>query len=81
MIAALSRAIAFFLAPLLLHRNLRNKLLFLAPVLKHNFVHLPPLLQKLFGFVGYWLILALCVMLPHLFCVIILVLYRLLMIP
>ena len=36
-------AIVFFLVPLLFHRNLRNKL-FLAPVMKQNFVHLPPLL-------------------------------------
>jgi hypothetical protein len=44
MIAALSWAIAFFLAPLLVPGNLRNKLLFLAPILKQNSVHLPPLL-------------------------------------
>jgi hypothetical protein len=36
MIVALSRTIAFLLAPLLLHGNLRNKL-FLTPVLKQNF--------------------------------------------
>jgi hypothetical protein len=44
---------------------------------RQNFGPLLPPLLRLYGFDGYWLILAFLVMLPHLFYVIILEPYRL----
>jgi hypothetical protein len=59
------------LGPLLLHGSQRNKPLYLILVQRQNFEHLPPLLQKSYGFDGCWMILEILVMLPHLFYAII----------
>jgi hypothetical protein len=55
-IDVLSLDIAFFLVLLLLHGSPRNKQLYLILVWRPNFEPLLLLLQRLYGFDGYWLI-------------------------
>jgi hypothetical protein len=67
LIAALLQVIVFSLVPLLLHGNQRSKLLYQDLVLKQNFELLLPLLLRLYGYDGYWLILVSLVILLCLF--------------
>jgi hypothetical protein len=69
LIAALLQVIVFSLVPLLLHGNQRSKLLYQDPVQKQNFELLLPLLPRLYGYDGYWLILVSLVILLRLFYV------------
>jgi hypothetical protein len=80
LIAALLQVIVFSLVPLLLHGNQRSKLLYQDLVQKQNFELLLPLLSRLYGYDGYWLILVSLVILLHLFCVIALEPFKLQMI-
>ena len=77
LIVVLLRAIAFFLVLLPLPGNPRNRLQFHSQVQKQNLELLLQQLQKLFGFVGCWLILESFAQILLLFVVIVLVLFKL----
>src|SRR3954464_9706592 len=78
LIVARSLAIAYFLVHLSLHGNQRSKLLCLAPAPRQSLGLSLLLQQRLYGFVGYWMILVSYVIHQHLFFVTTLLLFRLL---
>jgi hypothetical protein len=79
-IAVRSLAIAYFLVLLSLHGSQRRKQLYHALVPRRNFGLFLLLHQRLYGFVGYWLILVFNVIHPRLFFVTVVLLFKLPMI-